>query len=144
MHERGFTLIDVMITCLLAGTVLTVGLSGWETLSAHHNLQTTCQSFMSDLWRARVASLAGNLPVSIEVRDDRSAYSVVELGEKPAWRELPRGVTFSDCPKTKITFYSRGSVVPGGTYTLDNSSGALQVIVAASGRFRWQRIEQDK
>jgi hypothetical protein len=96
---------------------------------------------MSDMWRARVASLAGNLPVSIEVRDDRSAYSVVELGETPAWRELPPGVRFSECPKAKITFYSRGSVVPGGTYTLSNSSGALQVIVAASGRFRWQRVE---
>lgn len=143
MHEKGFTLVDIMVTCLLVGTVATVGLSSWNNFSAHHHLQTACQSLMSDLWRARVASLAGNLPVSIEVRNDRSAYSVVELGETPAWRELPAGVTFSDCPKTKVTFYSRGSVVPGGTYTLTNSSGDLQVVVAGGGRVRWQRIQAD-
>ncbi len=141
MHERGFSLVDILITCLLVGTVLTLGLSSWDAFSAHNHLQTACQSLMSDLWRARVASLAGNLPVSIEVRGDRSAYSVVELGETPAWRELPPGVRFTEYPKTKITFYSRGSVVPGGTYTLSNPSGALQVVVAASGRFRWQRVE---
>ncbi len=141
MHEKGFSLVDTLLTCLLVGTVLSVGVSSWDTFSAHHHLQTACQSLMSDLWRARVASLAGNLPVSIEVRSDRSAYSVVELGETPAWRELPRGVRFSESPKTKITFYSRGSVVPGGTYTLSNISGSVQVIVAASGRVRWQRIQ---
>lgn len=143
MHERGFTLVDIMITCLLVGTIAVVSVSTWNNFSAHHKLQTACESLMSDLWRARVASFAGNLPVSVEVRSDRSAYSVVELGETPAWRELPSGVTFTDCPKTKITFYSRGSVVPAGTYTLTNSSGALQVVVAGGGRVRWQRIEAD-
>jgi len=141
MHEKGFSLIDVMVTCLLLGTIIGVGLSSWDNFSAHHQLQSACQSLMSDLWRARVASLAGNLPVSIQVRGDCAAYSVVELGETPSWRELPRGVRFTDCPKTKITFYSRGSVVPGGSYTLSNSSGALQVVVAGGGRFRWQRVE---
>lgn len=141
MHERGFSLVDVMVTCLLTGMVLSLGLSSWEDFSAHHRLQAACQELMSDLWRARVASLAGNLPVSIEVRGDGHAYSVVELGETPAWRELPPGVRFSEFPKTKMTFYSRGSVVPAGTYTLSNISGALQVIAAGGGRFRWQRIE---
>lgn len=140
MNERGFSLVDLLLTCLLTGTVLTVGLSSWENFSAHHRLQTASQSLMSDLWRARLASLAGNIPVSVEVRPDRSAYSVVELGETPAWRELPNGVSFSDFPK-KITFYSRGSVVPGGTYTFGNGSGRIQVIVAPSGRVRWQRLQ---
>lgn len=141
MHERGFSLVDVLMTCLLAGAVITVGVTSWDSLSANHRLQTACQSLTSDLWRARVASLAGNLPVSLEVRFDRSAYAIVELGEAPTWRELPRGVRFTDCPKTRITFYSRGSVVPGGTYTLSNGSGSIQVIVAASGRVRWLRVE---
>jgi Tfp pilus assembly protein FimT len=141
MNERGFSLVDIMITCLLVGTIMSFGLSSWDSYSAHYHLQTACQALMSDLWRARVASLAGNLPVSIEVRGDRTAYSVVESGEAPAWRELPPGVSFTEFPKTKMTFYSRGSVVPAGTYTLSNSSESLQVVVAASGRFRWQRIE---
>lgn len=141
MHERGFSLVDVMVTCLLVGTIMSLGLSSWANYSAHYHLQTACQSLMSDLWRARVASLAGNLPVSIEVRGDRAAYSVVEMGEAPTWRDLPSGVRFTEFPKTKVTFYSRGSVVPGGTYMLGNSSGAAQVVVAASGRFRWQRVD---
>jgi Tfp pilus assembly protein FimT len=141
MHERGFSLVDVLITCLLVGTIVTVGLNSWGNFSAYHRLQTACETLMSDLWRARVASLAGNLPVSIEVREDRSAYSVVESGETPAWRLLPSGVKVIECPKTSMTFYPRGSVVPAGTYTLSNTSGAVQVIVAASGRFRWQRIQ---
>ncbi|MFB3905926.1 MAG: GspH/FimT family pseudopilin [Acidobacteriota bacterium] len=141
MRERGFSLVDLMVTCLLLGTVVGIGLNSWDTLSTQHRLQSACQSLISDLWRARVASLAGNLPVAIEVRGDRAAYSVVEHGETPVWRELPPGVRFSDHPKTKVTFYSRGSAVPGGTYTLENPSGKLRVIVAASGRFRWQRLE---
>lgn len=140
MNEKGFSLVDTLLTCLLMGTILTVGLSGWDSFSAHHRLQTACDCLMSDLWRARLASLAGNIPVSMEIRPDRSAYAVVELGETPAWRELPPGVTFTECPK-KITFYSRGSAVPGGTYTFSNGSGAMQVIVAASGRLRWQRLQ---
>jgi Tfp pilus assembly protein FimT len=141
MHERGLSLVDVMITCLLVGTIVTVGLTSWGNFSTHHRLQNACETLMSDLWRARVASLAGNLPVSIEVRDDGRAYSVVEAGEKPAWKPLPSGVTFGECPKTSVTFYPRGSVVPAGSYILSNSSGAVQVIVAASGRFRWERVQ---
>ncbi|RPI20874.1 MAG: hypothetical protein EHM61_26105 [Acidobacteria bacterium] len=141
MNERGFSLVDIMVTCLLVGTILGLGLNSWEAFSTHHRLQTACQSLMSDVWRARVAALAGNIPVSIEVRADRKAYSVVEAGETAVWRDLPVGVTFVDCPKTRITFYSRGSVVPGGTYTLANPSGTLQVFVAASGRSRWERIK---
>ncbi|RPJ52605.1 MAG: hypothetical protein EHM23_32590 [Acidobacteria bacterium] len=143
MHERGFSLVDILITCMLIATVLTVGLSSWGNFSAHHKLQNACDSLMSDLWRARVASLAGNLPVSVQVRSDGSAYSVVESGEPSAWRELPSGVRFSQFPTKNVTFYPRGSAVPGGTYILSNPSGTLQVIVAASGRVRWQRIQAE-
>jgi Tfp pilus assembly protein FimT len=115
-------------------------LNTWNNFSTHHRLQTACESLRADVWRARVAALAGNIPVTVQIREDGQAYSIVEQGETPAWRELPQGVKFTSYPKKNVTFYSRGSITPAGTYTLANTAGVIQVIVAASGRSRWERI----
>ena len=141
MREKGYTLVEVVITCLLVIGAAGYGLNGLDGMARHHYLQAACQGLSSDLSRARVAAISGNLPVTVAIRQDRRAYSVTEPGEKQRWRELPRGVSFASFPKTNLTFYSRGSAVPAATYVMANKAGEIRVVVSASGRVRWSRDE---
>jgi hypothetical protein len=141
MREEGYTLIDLIITCLLVIGTASLGLTGLQGMIEHHKLQAACQGMVSDLSRARVTAIAANLPVTVKIRKDRRAYSVTELGEAVRWRELPAGVAFSGGPKTELTFHSRGSATPAATYALLGRAGEISVIVSASGRLRWTRGE---
>ena len=142
MREKGYTLIDLVITCLLVISAAGFGLNGLQAMAQHHYLQAARQGLASDLSRARITAIAGNLPVTVRVRADRKAYSVTEPGETLRWRDLPPGVTFAGFPKTHLTFYSRGSAVPAATYVMANQAGGeIRVVVAASGRVRWTQGE---
>jgi hypothetical protein len=140
MRESGFNVLELTISCLLLSSVAVVGVTTLAGIADQQNLQVAAQRLVGDLHQARVAAIAANLPVTIQVRADARAYSVTEPGEVPFWRELPSHVRFSGFPKQNVVFYSRGSATPAGTYTLSGPAGLIQVVVAASGRCRWARV----
>lgn len=141
MREKGYTLVELMITCLLMVSAAGYGLESFRAMADHHTLQAACQGLASDLSRARTVAISSNLPVTIKIRDDKKAYSVTEPGESVRWRSLPEGASFSAAPNKNVTFYSRGGASPAGAYAISNRAGEIRVVVSASGRVRWTRDE---
>ena len=139
-HVRGFNLLEVTLWCLLTGTLSTVGLSVGEGIRDQQRLHLAGESLVSTVLAARFDAMTKNLALQIRVHPDRNQFTVALKNDEPdLWQSLPRGVVFSKIPSRPITFFSRGSAAPAGTFTLENKRGQIQVIVSLSGRVRWKR-----
>ncbi len=142
-HESGFSLIELMIAlsvvviAIAAGVQFARGVAGWQRLRSGADL------FVSAAERARALAVSRNGSFEIRVHENRKAFAVIAVGslEPPLWRGLPRGVEFASLPRRPITFFSRGTAAPAGTFGLASESGRIDVIVAGSGRIRWEKTE---
>lgn len=138
-RTQGFQLIEVMIVLALA--VLAVGIAGASIIgiASGHRLDLGVRAFVSELASLRARAVSGNRVLSVQIDETKTRYGVAPPGGSPrSWIQLPPGVRFRGQPRRPVTFYSRGSAVPAGTYLIANSSGSIKVIVAASGRIRWE------
>ena len=91
--------------------------------------------------RFELRAVGFNYPISVEVSDSMDQFGFVGRGDITiCWIPLPTGVRFTQIPKKQITFYPRGNAAPAGTFHLENSRGSVKVIVAVSGRVRWEKL----
>lgn len=137
--SRGFQLIELMIVVALA--VLGVGFAGASIvrIASSHRLDFGVRTFVSELSSLRARAVTGNRPMSVQIDGTGTRYGFGSPGDLPrSWTQLPAGVRFRGQPLRPVTFYSRGSAVPAGSYLIENSAGTIKVIVAASGRIRWK------
>jgi Tfp pilus assembly protein FimT len=142
MEERGFQLLDCMLVCLVLGGGLSLGMASLDGVFERYRLQWAGYLFASEISTLRSTAVGHNLPVSVSVNPSRTQYGFATRGDEPSlWRPLPRGVVFVDQPATPVTFYSRGNAVPAGSYLLANSVGRMRVVVAPTGRVRWEILE---
>lgn len=140
MRAKGYTLFEITLWCLLMGTLSTVGLSVGEGIRDQQRLHLAGESLVSAVSAARFDAMTKNLALQIRVHPERNQFTVALKDDEPdLWQNLPRGVVFSKIPSRPITFFSRGSAAPAGSFTLENQRGQIQVIVSLSGRVRWKR-----
>jgi hypothetical protein len=142
MEERGFQLLDCMLVCLLLGGTLSIGVASLDGVFERYRLQWAGYLFATEISTLRSTAVGRNSPVSVSVSPSRTQYGFASRGEEPTlWRRLPRGVVVAGQPTTPVTFYSRGNAVPAGSYVLENSEGQMRVVVAPTGRVRWEVVE---
>lgn len=141
MDARGYQLVEGMLVCSLLGLLSSFALPAFRGLGDHHRLQAASQLFLSTVAGARFEALAKNTAVQVQVHADRQRFAKALRSRVPAlWHDLPGGVQFSSVPNTPVAFYSRGTASPGGTFILENASGRIRVVIASSGRLRWERL----
>ena len=142
MEDKGFSLLDSLMVCLLLGSALTLGAASLNGIFERYRLQWAGYVFSSEISDVRSEAVGRNSPVSILVDVSRNKYGFGQRDEEPRlWRLLPRGVLFVSLPTVPVTFYSRGNAVPAGSYLLQNRAGQMRVIIAPSGRVRWELVE---
>ena len=140
-HEAGFQLLELTLLCGLLASILALGWSGWHGLRERHCLEGGRLEFLAAATQARHLAVIKGVAVQIGVKSDRRRYTLAVPQEASlSWRQLPQGVHFDSIPGRVLTFYSRGSAAPAGTYLLGNRSGQVRIIVAPSGRIRWKRV----
>ncbi len=139
--EKGFQLLKLTLVCGLITSVLTLGWAGWDGVRNRYRLESGRLEFLAAATQARHLAVVKGIPMQIGVKSDRLRYTLaVPQDELLSWRQLPQGVRFDSIPGRVLTFYSRGSAAPAGTFLLGNRSGQVLVIVAPSGRIRWERV----
>lgn len=139
--DFGFTLIETLIVLLLLLSIATLGGGMWDRLRSNQILRSTGRALVAELSQARSQAVTRNLSIAVRIRADRQAYSLSPAAESPGrWRRLPDGIRFQNIPKQAIVFFSRGNAAPGGTAVLSNGQDELKIVVAVSGRIRWEWI----
>jgi hypothetical protein len=140
MTQRGYTLLELALVCLISILVSTLGAGVWGRADEQVRLHSASRIFASALLQARSQAIAKNVPLRLHINPDGRRFAVEPANLQPAsWQHLPSGVSFTGAPLAAPVFYSRGSIVPAGTYLLSNRAGSMKVILSPGGRIRWQR-----
>lgn len=141
MNDSGFQLLEITIVCLLLGAAVITSAGPLLRTNEQYRLHTARQSLVSTLAEARSLAVTTNLPLEIHVDKRQQRFGFIPRGEDVrSWMQLPSGVRFVQVPGSRVTFYSRGFAVPSGSYLLENSVGAIKVVVSAAGRVRWENL----
>jgi Tfp pilus assembly protein FimT len=140
MAEKGYTLLELVLVCLITALVSTLGIGAWGRAAEQVRLHSACRVFASALTRARSQAIAKNVSLRLHINPDGRRFALSPTTAQPAsWQPLPSGVSFTGATQGAPVFYSRGSVVPAGTFVLSNQCGSIRVILSPGGRIRWQR-----
>lgn len=137
----GFSLVELLIVLLLTAMLAAAGFELAEGIVKRHRLQSGCEIFVSAVERARSLAVARNDTFEIRIHPSRKSFAVAPAGsERPVlWRDLPRGVEFLRKPSRDVAFHSRGAAAPAGSFSLAASDQEIRVVIAVSGRIRWEQ-----
>ncbi len=138
--NAGFQLLEMMIICALIGLLGTIGWGNFRHIREHYQLRMGCAHFVSLLSQCRLQAVSKGLPLEVRIHPDRGHFTIAPEDE-PArlWRALPAGMKFTSIPKKRLTFYSRGTAAPAGSFRLENRTGQIKVLITPTGRIRWQQ-----
>lgn len=137
---RGFQLLDLMLTCLVIAVLAGLSAPFLQGLTEAQKSGAACDLLVSTVSKARALAIAENLPVQLVAEPSGRFGLQVRGRDSPViWRRLPEGVRFRRLPRNPVTFHSRGTAAPSGSYELEGPAGGMRVVVAVSGRIRWSR-----
>lgn len=133
-------MLEVTLTCLLIGFLASMAWPAYQQVRDQWRLSQGSQLFLSLLEQGRSAAVGRNLTVQIQVSDDGGRATMTPQGEEAGhWLTLPRGVRTVRRPNRKVSFFSRGTAAPGGTFVLGNAAGRVRIVISPAGRIRWER-----
>lgn len=139
-NAHGYQLLEVTLTCLLIGFLASMAWPSYRQVRDHWRLSQGSQLFLSLVEQARTAAVGRNLTVQIRVSDDGGRTTMAPAGEEAEhWLTLPRGVLAVRRPKREVSFFSRGTAAPAGTFVLGNAAGKVRIVISPAGRIRWKR-----
>ncbi len=127
--ERGFTLVEVMVTIIMMGIVFAIASSTWFKVAESRRVDSATNQVVADLRLAHSQATNQLTPSSFVVTvPDSSTYQIGPAGDLEA-RTLPGDD--QGTPKTKIvaattiTFHSdgRAEIDPAGDITVTTTDG---------------------
>ena len=140
MSHAGYTLIEVLVACSLAGAIMAAGLPRVPPMMASFALQNATAAITNDLRLARERAITTNAHGRItfssgkyQPRRESPAGSGTYVNDG-APRPLPNGVSVSVAPSDPI-FDSRGLAAQPFTITVQNAYATTKTItISAIGR----------
>ena len=139
-NAHGYQLLEVTLTCLLIGFLASLAMPAYQQVRDHWRLSQGSHLFLSLLEQGRTAAIGRNLTVQVRVSPDGGRTTIAPVGEEAGhWLTLPRGVLVIRKPNREVSFHSRGTAAPGGTFVLGNTAGRIRIVISPAGRIRWQR-----
>lgn len=157
--QQGFTLIELIITLVIAGVLLSIGIPSFNSFLKNNQLTTQINELVTSINLTRSeaikrglssticksntgTSCAGNWTDGWIVFDDQNADGVVDAGETiiRAHDALTGGNTLTFGTKNRITYSSQGIAVGfNDTFKLCDNRGATKakgIVVSNTGRAR--------
>jgi type IV fimbrial biogenesis protein FimT len=158
--ERGFTLVEVMISITVLGIILMLGLPAFGAWLQNQQLRAASEGMLNGLQTARAEAIRRNLLVQIVVGPPGTGWSVTEAVSSAAIQTRvkeegsPNAVlTVTPAGSTTVTFTPLGSVaanldtsLTASQFDIRNSAGGscqpagpmrcLRVVVSGGGSLR--------
>jgi type IV fimbrial biogenesis protein FimT len=141
LPDAGFTLVELLITLVLVGIVLSMAvpaLSGWLDNS---NLKAGARTMASDVAFMRESALSSGKTHRITFNAGANQYTLrwdsdgagtyADVPNYPALRTLSdsgSGVRITSVSQSTINFTARGTINPFGTVVITNNRGSTATI----------------
>ncbi len=140
---QGTGLVEVLVVLVCGSVILASAAPGLVTIQQEWALWGGAHMVESSLFWGRMHAISSNCPVAFEVDPDGHGFhwEDAETGERLDnffWL-LPGGVRITSSPRRSLRFYPKGNAAPAGTFVVEGSAGKYRVVVALTGRIRFQR-----
>lgn len=146
--NKGFTLIELMITVAIMSIMLTVGLPSFQSIIVSSRLTSSTNAMVSALQLARFEALKQHKTVTIrkkgtnwqdgwDVFVDRNENGNIDSGEAlVSYDKLNSAVTVSGGGSypNYASYNESGRINKAGTFTFKAQSECRKVVIAATGR----------
>lgn len=142
--QRGFTLLELLITVVLACLLAGLAIPGLAALHDRLAVETATEAILGAHTRARLVAVIERRVAVLTIAADSLVLRAIEspTDTTPRWRgagPLRQGVAIAGAPRN-VLFAPNG--VPMGvanaTYTLTRGAARKQVVVSRYGRVRVQ------
>jgi type IV fimbrial biogenesis protein FimT len=153
-RNKGFTLIELMITVAIMSILLTVGLPSFQSIIASSRLTASANAMVSTLQLARFEALKQHKSVTIKKQStnwqdgwdvfvDFNDNGALDDGEKlVSYDKLSSGITVepSGVYTNYATYEASGRINTGGNFLFKTQSECRKVVIAATGRVRVETL----
>ena len=141
--RSGFTLLEVALTLVIAGSLLGIALPRFAALKQEVVIEQAAQAIVAAHRRARTLAVASGQPAIFSVAD-RSLRITLGGAPQPHWLSpgpADQGVAVTGTPRT-LTFSPLGFTtgLSNATFTLSLGSAIRTVVISRLGRIRILRV----
>lgn len=127
-HERGFTLIETMVTVVVFGLLIGFSIPSYQTYALTQKLRGTSENLVQTINLQRSRAMATGQSVTINFNTGTPAgWTVMSAGRRNQMA-LPYGITYASANPTSLTLTRDGQVSNSGLVVFQNRTGTQDTV----------------
>ena len=141
-NDIGFTLVELMVGCMIMGIVAAVAAPGFSGLIRNYKLSNAARMVWLDLNKAKMMAIKQGLTMRVDFDSSGTFYDIYRVNQdntttKVFTRNLTAdyaGITLSSRTTTPISFGNTGTANAGTVILQRDSSHSKVFTIATTGR----------
>jgi prepilin-type N-terminal cleavage/methylation domain-containing protein len=127
-HERGFTLIELMVTIVVFGLLIGFSVPSYQSYALTQKLRGTSENLVQTIQLQRSRAMATGQDVTLNFNTGTPAGWTVMSASRSNHMDLPMGVTYASANPTSLTLKRDGRVNASALVVFQNRIGARDTV----------------
>ena len=127
-RERGFSLIELMVTVLVFGLLIGFSIPSYQSYALTQKLRGTSENLVQTIQLQRSRAMATGQNVVINFNTSAPAAWTVMSGTSWGRNTLPRGITYASANPTSLTVDRFGRMNTSGLVVFQNRTGTQDTV----------------
>src|SRR5262245_49115530 len=119
-HERGFTLVELMVTIVIFGLLIGFSIPSYQSYALSHKLRGTSENLVQTIQLQRSRAMATGQDVDINFNTAAPAGWTVMSAGRVNRMELPNGISYASAAPNTIRLSRDGRVNTSATVVFQN------------------------
>ena len=134
-NNRGFTLVELVMTVIIAVIVMAIGVPYYQSYAMNTNLKAAARDLVGDIMNLKERSIAENATYTILIDIWQNRYTIQPTGQIKKIASFGAvNLSSTNLPGNKITFQTRGTMSSGAIVLTNNRGSRATVTTLISGR----------
>src|SRR5689334_13895535 len=127
-HERGFSLIELMVSIVIFGLLIGFSVPSYQTYALTQKLRGTSENLVQTINLQRSRAMATGQSVTINFNTAAPAGWTVMSAGRQNQMALPRGITYASANPATLTLTRDGQVSNSGLVVFQNRTGTQDTV----------------
>ena len=127
-HERGFSLIELMVSIVIFGLIIGFSVPSYQTYALTEKLRGTSENLVQTIQLQRSRAMATGQNVDINFNTGTPGGWTVMSNGLSNQRALPNGITYASANPASLTLKSTGQVNNSGLVVFQNRTGTQDTV----------------
>jgi prepilin-type N-terminal cleavage/methylation domain-containing protein len=127
-HERGFSLIELMVTIVVFGLLIGFSVPSYQTYALTQKLRGTSENLVQTINLQRSRAMATGQSVTINFNTGTPAGWTVMGAGRQNQMALPNGITYASANPGSLILGSNGQVNNSGLVVFQNRTGTQDTV----------------